>query len=109
MITPIIVQLLGDPSRVGGRRDVIQSYPVECFWNENLSKYRMSDRIMSSSPSAEVVIMFEDSLPVMDPEKITILKNNKVYTIVERVDNLLSPLEIDGTYSFIVSELKEHS
>ena len=109
MITPIVVQLLGTPTREGGRRDVIQSYPIDVFWNENLSKYRYNDRIMNSSPSAEVIITFEEDLPPMDPEIITILKDNKIYRIVDRVDNLLSPIGVDGTYSFLVSELREYT
>ena len=109
MFTPIKIQYLSEASRVGGRYGTVeQEVEIDCLWDGNTSKKNYGQRLQNVGVDVEVTILFEDGIPIPNPDFTRIVKDDETYEVVGD-DTPPADLGLEGTYTLQLKRIKKAS
>ena len=106
-MTEITIEILGAPSRSGGRRAVSDTYTTKAWVSWDLSAYKHDEHIIGSGAVAEVNIICQPSIPRLDPKTTRITIDGVPYQPVQTINDNMRIFGKTGHYQFLISELKD--
>lgn len=109
MLTPIQLDYLGNPSRIGGRPEVTDTQTVSCFWipdmkigpNGSLARQRAIDQ----GAEVEAIFVVEEMLHPLEDQRFRVIYNSITYQPVGVVP-APPDLGLEGTYSVYLKQWK---